>query len=209
MISINLLPEAYRKAKTTSVEDAYRSPAVLGALGVLLVIGIAVALFGVSQQVRVAELNARMKELLPRKAILEQLLASIETIRQQQAVFKRVNQDRSQWAKQLNYLSDHTPDGMWFTDLSLEEEKGLTLHGSAIGGGGDEMVRIGRFVQSLKADAHFSSVIQDMQIESIKTSQDGDVEVVKFILTGKLAASVSAPSQKSGGPSAAVTGTKK
>ena len=204
MITINLLPEAYRKAKTTSAEDIYRSPIMLGLVGLLLATGIIVALVGVGQQVRVAELNARLKAMLPRKAALEGLLTSIETTRQQQAVFEQVDQDRSQWAKQLNYLSDRTPEGMWFTDLSLDEGRGLELHGSAIGGEGDQMVRIGRFVQSLKADAHFSNVIQDMQIESIKTSQDGDVEVVKFILTGKLTPSA----QKPGDSSAAVKGKK-
>ncbi len=50
MITINLLPEAYRKAKTTSAQEIYQSPFVLGAVGLLLLVGIAILLFGVKSK---------------------------------------------------------------------------------------------------------------------------------------------------------------
>jgi len=62
------------------------------------------------------------------------------------------------------------------------------IQGSAIGqAAGSEMVSIGRLVQDLKADADFSAVVKDIQIESIKRSQDKEVEIVQFTLTCTLA----------------------
>ena len=207
MISINLLPQAYRRTPTASAEEVYRSPLVLGTLGLLGLVGIGIALFGLSQRVRVSELRARMQQMLPRKTAVDKILASMEAVRQQQDVFERVNQDRSQWAQRLNRLSDGTPDGVWFTDLSLDEQKGFAIQGSAVGGGGDEMVRIGRFVQALKTDQDFSKTVQDIQIESIKTSQEGEVETVKFTLIGKLASL--APAESVQGASIKKSGAKK
>ena len=91
------------------------------------------------------------------------------------------------WAKRLNTLSDVTPEGVWFTELSLDEDKGLVIQGSAIGQGGAEMVSVGRIVSDLKANADFSSVIKDIQIESIKRVQEKEVELVQFTLTCFLA----------------------
>ena len=48
------------------------------------------------------------------------------------------------------------------------------------------MVRIGHLVQDLKRDTRFSTLLQDMQIESIKTAQEEDIEIINFNLTCRL-----------------------
>ena len=189
MITINLLPESYRKPKASPIEQLPRSPLTLIVVGGL--VGVT-ALLGVVWQIRQAHaavLAGQLNSLQPKKMEVDKLMAAVQTLRDQHAVYGRLRDARSRWALLLNALSDVTPEGVWFTDLSVDQQRGLTIQGSAIGGGGEEMVRIGRLVQDLKADPRFTALVQDTQIESIKSLQDGEIEVISFTLTCRLAGS--------------------
>jgi Tfp pilus assembly protein PilN len=187
MVSINLLPEAYRKPRVSKVEQLHRSPLAILAVGALVGMAALGWMVLLMRQARLAQLTQRLQQLASQKTAAEELKASVQQLRDQHTVFQRLSRERSQWARRLNILSDVTPEGVWFTDLSLDQGKGLIVQGSAIGRGGEEMVRIGRLVQDLKADAAFSAVVQDIQIESIKSVQEKEIEVIEFTLTCKLA----------------------
>lgn len=189
MITINLLPENYRKLTVSSVQQFHRSPLafliVIVLVSPLLILGTLWKL----RQAQAGQLITHLSQLDPQKTEADQLKTSVQALRDQQAALQRLSRERRQWTKLLNRLSDVTPDGVWYTDLSLDQQQGFVVQGAAISQGGEEMVRIGRLVQDLKADPNFSSMIQDIQIESIKTVQEKEVEVVEFTLTCKLGTS--------------------
>ncbi len=188
MIKINLLPDSYRKPSASSASQLARSPLALLILGTMAAMVVLLVTTTNISRARLAIVQAKLAQLEPRKGQMEVLVKSVQQLRDQKAVFEQLIQSRSQWARHLNCISDVTPGGVWFTDLQIDPDKGLTLQGSAITEGGEEpMMQIGRFAQDLKSDKAFSSAVHDIQIQSIETTQDSDVEVVRFTLTGTLA----------------------
>ncbi len=192
MISINLLPEAYRKAKGATLQEFHRSPLVI--LIVVVLVGLGLCLGGLVQvrNARLTQLTSRIQQLQAKKTAIDRLKTEVQHLRDQQQAFERLSHERSRWAQYLNRLSDVTPEGVWYLDLSLDTlQKGLTLRGLAISQSGEEMVRIGRLVQELKADRTFSEAVKNIQIESIKSAQDqdkeGHIELVEFTIAGQLA----------------------
>lgn len=187
MIRVNLLPKSHRKPPASSAEQLVRSPLALITGAVLAGL---LALLGLIAQMRQVSLNGlqgRVQQVEPARAKVEALSASVRQLKEQQALLERIIKSRSQWARHLNQLSNVTPEGVWLTELSLNAEKGLVIQGSAIGQGGEEMVQIGRLAQDLKADATISSTIKDIQIQSIESVQEKDIEVIHFTLSGALA----------------------
>jgi len=168
------------------MEQLPRSPLALAVVGMLVVVVVLLGLVWQMRQAQLGRLSARIAQLQPKKVAVDELLASVQALRDQRTVYQRLKESRSQWAQALNALSDATPEGVWFTDLALDPTRGLTIQGSAIGRGGEEMVRIGHLVQDLKRDTRFSTLLQDMQIESIKTAQEEDIEIINFNLTCRL-----------------------
>ncbi len=190
MISINLLPESYRQPVTSPIQQFHRSPLALAVIAGL--VGVALVLVG-GVQVRQAAVNgitARLQQLAAKKTEVDELNVLLRALREQYALFERLSRARSQWAHHLNVLSDATPEGVWLTDLSLDPEKGLVIQGSALAQGGQEMVRITRLVDGLKRDEVLATVLQDVQIESIKRMKDAEIDIVEFTLTSKLVGSV-------------------
>ncbi len=188
MITINLLPGSYRKPKESSVHQLARSPlaflAAVGMIGIVLLLVMATRL----HRVRLAAIEGQLQQVRSRKASVDALVASIQGLRDQKVSLERVIKSRSQWARHLNQLSNVTPEGVWFTDLLVDVEKGLVIQGAALGHGGEEMVQIGRLAQDLKTDPALSAAVRDIQIQSIESVQDKETEVIKFTLTGSLVA---------------------
>ncbi|MBI2885281.1 MAG: PilN domain-containing protein [Candidatus Omnitrophica bacterium] len=187
LVAVNLLPEGQRKPVTSSLEQFHRSPLAWliggGLVGVALVLFVMLRVY----QAQTAQVAAQLQTLDQQKLVVFQLKDSLQALRAQQQAYQQVQQDRSDWAHHLNTISDQVPDGVWFSDLTLDPVRGLVIEGSAISEGGEEMVRIGRFVQELKADPRFAQSIQDIQIEAIKRGQEGDIELVFFTITCTLA----------------------
>ena len=183
MLKVNLLPENERKATLSPIEQFHRTTlmwlliaSMIGFAGLLLA---PIAL----RRRQLTQLNAKIQTLEPKKVEVERLQRYLQQLRTQEAAFKGLGKGQSRWAKRLNTLSDVTPEGVWFTDLSLDQVQGLVIQGAAIGQGGSEMVNVGRLVQDLKADATFAAAVKDIQIESIKRVQEKEVEIVQFTLT--------------------------
>ena len=186
MITVNLLPEDYRKPKTTSIRQFHRSPLAIGAAGLLIGVGALLAALGGCDQLRLAGLQGRIHALAPQKRVIDEVKAAIATLREQERVFEQLDRRRSHWAQRLNVLSDITPEGVWFSDLTLDAQSKLTLQGVAISQGGEEMASVNRLVQSLKADPSFSPVVRDIQIESIRNVQEGEIDLMEFTLVCNL-----------------------
>ena len=186
MITINLLPESARKPQTTSLQQFPRSPLAMGLIGGLL--GVSVLLLGakIILQVRLRGLTATLQQQQPQKIQAEAVRASVNALRERYELYQRLSRERSDWTQRLSALAAMTPDGIWLTDFAFDPDEGLALQGSAIGNGGEEMIRIRRFVQDLRSHPAFAALIKDVQIESIKSVLDGDVGIVKFALTGQL-----------------------
>ena len=195
-VLVNLLPTAYRKPEVGSVQQFVRSPLALIAAAALAGLAGLLLMLAQVRQAALAQVEVQLREVQPKRQAIEELAKTVQMYTDQRGVLERVVQSHSQWARRLNQLSNVTPEGVWFTDLLIDLDKGLVLQGSAIGQGGAEMVQIGRLAQDLKADAVFSAVVRDIQIQSIESVQDQETEVVKFTLTGTMVNPFAAPTPK-------------
>ena len=183
MLKINLLPEGARKAALSPIEQFHRTPLMWILVGAMIAFPVSLLIPLHLCRAQLQQLNEKIQALQPKKLQVDQLQRFLQQLRTQEAAFQGLEKGESRWAKRLNRLSDVTPDGIWFTDLSLDQMKGLVIQGSAVGQGGSEMVSVGRLVQDLKADSDFVSAVKDIQIESIKRVQDREIEIVQFTLT--------------------------
>ena len=184
MLKINLLPEGARKAALSPIEQFHRTPLMWILVGAMAAFPASLLIPLYLRRTQLQELSGRIQALQPKKLEVDQLQRFLQQLRAQAAAFQGLEKGESRWAKRLNRLSDVTPDGVWFTELSLDQTKGLVIQGSAmVGQGGSETASVGRLVQDLKADPDFASAAKDIQIESIKRTQDKEVEIVQFTLT--------------------------
>ena len=182
MLKINLLPEGARKAAVSPIEQFHRTPLMWlfagGAVVVILLLFIPITL----RRQQLQQLRNKITALEPRRQEVDHLQHLVQRLRTQEAAFRGLGKENRAWAKRLNILSDVTPEGVWFTELTLEPGKSLVIQGSAIAIAG-EKASIGRLVQDLKANPDFTSVVKDLQIESIKRVQEKDIELAQFTLT--------------------------
>ncbi|MBI2104229.1 MAG: PilN domain-containing protein [Candidatus Omnitrophica bacterium] len=188
MLKINLLPEGARKTTLSPLEQLHRTPLVWLVAAAMVFFAVSLSIPVTLAHRRLQALNAKIQVLTPKKAEVDQIQKLLQQLRAQEAAFHGLKRGQGLWSKRLNILSDVTPDGVWFTELTLDPAKGLVIQGSVIGEGGSEMVRVGRLVQSLQENSDFASAVGDIQIESIKRIQEEDTEIVQFTLTGALAA---------------------
>lgn len=183
MLKINLLPETNRKAAVSPIEQFHRTPLMWLFVGTLVLLPLLLFIPVTLHRQQLTRLQATIQLLQPKKLEVDQMQRLLQRLRTQEAAFHSLGKGKSLWSKRLNALSDITPEGIWFTELSLEQGKGLVIQGSAISLGGEEMVNIGRLVQDLKADPGFASVLKDIQIESIKRVPEKEIELAQFTLT--------------------------
>ncbi len=190
MFTINLLPESYRKTTATPLPPLHRSPLVSVVVAIVLGLTILLALVRQVRQMQLNHLNAQLQQLQPRRVEVDRLRVTLQKLRTQQTSFEGLHRGESVWARRLNTLSDATPEGIWFTTLSLDPVRGLVIEGAALGQEGQEMAQIGQLVQNLKDQPAFTSAVRDIQIESIKSTRENDVEITLFTVTCVLEAAV-------------------
>ncbi len=183
MLRINLLPPSARKSAPSLIEQLHRTPIMWIAGVILAVIPIGLWFPVHLRRQQLHQLTTAIEMLQPKKIQMDKLQHSLQELRAEEGAFRSLGKVQSFWSKRLNTLSDATPEGVWFTDLSLDPTKGLVIQGSAVGQADPDMVNITRLVQGLKADPDFASAVKDIQIESIKRIQDGEVEIVQFSLS--------------------------
>ena len=184
MLRINLLPEDQQKTTLSPIEQFHRTPFMWIVLGIVVALPLfSLAPIAIRRQ-QLAKLNAKIDVLEPKKVAVDQLQRFLQTLRAQELAFQDVAKGQGLWAQRLNTLSDATPDGVWFTELTLDPTKGvLTIRGSAVGQTDPGAISVTRFVHSLKGDSNFIASLKDIQIESLKRVQDGEIEVMQFTLS--------------------------
>ena len=189
LLRINLLPEGARRANQQSVQQFYRTPlaGVAGALVLLLALSMQVPLQ--LNQKQLDALNAKIRRLEPRQTEVKRVQELLGRLRAQRDAFDGLKMGSSSWAQRLNVLSNVTPKGVWFTELSLDRSKGLVIQGMALAAQGPEMVTVTRLVQDLQSDAHFASIFKQVQLESIKRIQQDGFDLVQFTITCTMASS--------------------
>ena len=188
MLTINLLPESARKASPSTVEQFHRTPlmwiAVAGMVTLPLLLFVPLQL----RRHRLQQLQATISLLEPKKARVEELQRSLQQLQAQEQAFRGLGAaGEGRWSRRLNTLSRVTPDGIWYTELELEANRGLLIQGSAVEQTGPERGSIARLVHDLKGDADFMAPLKDLQIESLKRMQEADQEIVQFTLTAMMA----------------------
>jgi Tfp pilus assembly protein PilN len=183
MIAINLLPEAHHKPSTASLPKLHRSPLVSLTVAILLGLALVLALVRQGRHMQLRYLTEQLNQLQPKRVKVERLRVAIQRLSQQQRSFEGLKRGEYAWAVRLNALADATPEGVWFTTLSLDPVHGLVLEGAALGQEGQEMVQISQLVQNLKARSTFASAIREIQIESIKSIKDNDIDLTLFTVT--------------------------
>lgn len=181
LLKVNLLPEGARKTALSPIEQFHRTPLMWVIVGVLVAGVLAAAGPVAVRSRRLKHLDAKLQALKPKKAEIERLQKYLQDLRLQEAAFRSLGNGQGLWAKRLNLLSDVTPDGVWYREFNLDQKE-LIIQGSAIGQGGAEMTLVGRLVQDLKGNPDFSSAVKDIQIESVKRTQEKEIEVVQFTL---------------------------
>ncbi|MDP3722823.1 MAG: PilN domain-containing protein [Candidatus Omnitrophota bacterium] len=188
MLTINLLPESARKVSPSTVEQFHRTPlmwiAVAGMVTLPLLLFVPLHL----RRHRLQQLQATISLLEPKKARVETLQRSLQQLQAQEQAFRGLGAaGEGRWSRRLNTLSRVTPEGIWYTELELEANRGLLIQGSAVEQTGPERGSIARLVHDLKGDADFMAPFKDLQIESLKRVQEADQEIVQFTLTAMMA----------------------
>ena len=186
MITINLLPESYHKAAAAPIPQLHRSPLVLIVAAIVLALTMLLALARQVRQMQLSPLTEQLRQLQPKRVEVERLRLALAQLRHEQTTFEGLRPGESAWAMRLNELSDATPEGIWLTTVSLDPVHGLVIEGAALGDEGQEMAKIGQFVQSLKDQPAVASTVREIQIESIKSVKDGDIEITLFTVTCQL-----------------------
>ena len=184
MLKINLLPEGARKAALSPIEQFHRTPLMWLSVGGMVCFALSFFAPIALRRRQLEQLNAKIRALEPKKEEVDQLQRFLQRLRAQAESVQGLGNDQHQWSQWLNHLSDVTPDGVWFTELSFEQGKNLVIQGSAVGMGGTEATGINRLIQDLKADPRFAS----FQIESMKRVPEKEIEVVQFTLSCPLPA---------------------
>jgi Tfp pilus assembly protein PilN len=183
MLKINLVPHDARKPTSSPLAELHRTPLMRLIIAGMMLVAALQALPIMMRKRQLRELRGTIEALVPKKAELDQLQRMLYRLQVKERAFQQFDKEQGGWAARLNGLSDLTPDGVWFHEFVLDAEQGLIIQGLAIGQGGTEMVSIGRLVQDLKAHPDFAAAVQEIQIESIKRTQDRDMELVQFTLT--------------------------
>ncbi len=97
------------------------------------------------------------------------------------------------WAKNLNYISNLVPSGVWLEDMVLHTKREghlskyekLDINGSAISLRGEEMMDlIGGFMAALEKEELFSEQFSEIKlISSQRSKKDARFEVMDFKLS--------------------------
>jgi Tfp pilus assembly protein PilN len=183
LLRIDLMPEEARKVAPSAMQQFHRTPLMALAAAIMVAVPLLLLLPISLKRRQLAALRTQIAALEPRRAELERIQQFLQRLRSQQAAFQGLRKGQDIWSTRLNTLSNVTPDGLWFTDLTLDHKKGMVLQGSAIATSGPEMVTVTRLVQALKSDPEFSQTFRSIQIESIKRVQEGSFDLVQFTVT--------------------------
>lgn len=131
MIEINLLPEEFRKKQERfkkiniskiNVQNIQILNIAACVFGILITIQVILFFIGIYSKSMLTSLEARYKEIFPKKKEALTLKAQVETINKKISAINELMVKRFSWAKKLNDLSDTVTAGIWLTELSYNEK---------------------------------------------------------------------------------------
>lgn len=194
MININLVPENLRKRRKTPLfsVNALNLPkeAIVGMLGGLLVLLFAIhfllQMVIFTRFIQHARAKKQWERILPEKQKVDVVINELRSLQNKlSSIDKITNEKKILWAQKLNALSDVVPRGIWFNKLTLDDRL-LIIDGSAVSKTRDEMVSVGNFTSSLKADTNFMAGLNNLELGSIQRRQLKALDLVDFVITAKL-----------------------
>ena len=202
-IAINLLPQAAQHGKRAAGTKFQiplglprRIAIIAGSLvatGVLIVLVVA----GLQQQ-SAARTQREWDALNAQRARLAQLQAEQMRLEARYAVLSKLVETYPVWAERLNRLSDLVPEGVWLSKLALDAPGKLILEGSALERAGEGMQTVSRFSTALQAEKTFTSVFNQITLQSFKSRTAGATDVLDFAMV--CTHSVAAPTGDSAKP---------
>ena len=80
-------------------------------------------------------------------------------------------------------LSEVLPDEVWLTELAWEPDQAFRLEGLVVHNDGAEMGKVSRLLDSLKSKVGAGAGFKEIKLESVQSSQDGEIELVKFLIS--------------------------
>jgi len=198
MITINLLPEAYKQQTKPGKQKIPITLILLSANTLLLALLLVVTAVNVYRTITLKALKARLVTLAPEQQKITTIKQRIENFKTTNALFAPLVKREFLWSKTLNKLSDLLIPGVWFRSLSVERKivnktenfvttdvtiEYLILMGTAVSVGEDEMAIIGEFIRKLKSDTDFIKHFENIELESVLRRKIATVEVMDFTLT--------------------------
>jgi len=188
MIEINLLPEELktgarnRKAGVGSEYFLYLIPL---AFGILISAHIYFAAVSIIKHCQYSALDNKWRKLQPQREMLNNFKNQYDTLLSGSQAMQQLNIRRLTWSEKLNKLSLDLPPGIWFNEVSFSHAE-FILKGSAISLQKEEMILIGKFIDSLKKEESFARDLNNLELSSVQRRSIGGYDIVDFILTGKL-----------------------
>ena len=200
MIKINLLPEELRKEEkkvnthqiSLSKIPLKRVAIIASALFLLLhALGATTLLL---KKNSLEKLNIHIKELEPKYDIAQALKLNVRQMNGKLTAIHELASESILWSKKMSDLNLATTDGVWLSELSLQNKGGSNIRGTRVAGKrvmvlkgsaasqseGGEAAIIGNFINSLRSHKGFFSDFEDIKLESSKMRQLGEAGVMDF-----------------------------
>lgn len=187
MIEVNLLPEELRKGrKKIELPKIEFMPFIIGALIFILSLQIIFAATLKVKRISLRRLEARWVRLEAEERELSDLKRQINSLNNKIISVEGIRKNRILWAKKMNDLSDSMIQGIWLTELSLEESGGqkyLSIMGAVSSYGKDEAAVIGKFMKSLKDNKAFFEDFSEIKLGTMQQRKLKDFEIMDFSIT--------------------------
>ena len=194
MIEINLLPPNLRvkKKERMKLPSMPVIPVAAGAVCLLIATQVLLLFFVQFKNIsrdslkkKIALISTSNKEAMAIDKSLREISAKVE-------VADKLSNARFNLAKKLNDLSDSMVSGVWLRSLGVKKTEAsnepgvssetLVIEGSSIISGDNAELAIGKFVNSMKENASFSSDFDNIEIIKEERKKVENTEIMDFIV---------------------------
>ncbi len=213
MITINLLPQELRRKQAPKIvlpEIPIKKTLILGG-AIFLAVQLFFTLITGYVIVQTRLTSSAIRSLKEKNGDLQKTKAKIEGAQTRLRELRAATSRSFYWASLLNSLSNSMTKGVWLRNLSVEEHeisipkenaattkpgaapktlftiektKVLKLEGSVIAAG-QETAFIGKFLQSLKQNAYFAALFQDIELSGMNQRKIKEFDVYDFLIVCK------------------------
>lgn len=190
MIELNLLPEDLqvksKKISVKSIPPVYFIYSIIAAIALLILLHLVYAGLGLYQGLRLNNVKAKLAVLEPERAALKDFKEQLEAFSADAKAMQKLLKERISWSQKLNRLSLDLPKGIWFNELSVNQQE-LAVKCSAISPlQKEEYALINKFLDSIKTDELFASDFSEIKLASAQKRTIGSYDVVDFTIIGAI-----------------------